>query len=123
MAIVNQVAKQVRVNSWDIIKYQLVTHCFLNRISLSNSDLDCLTLLAIEGQTELTGFCNKAFQKNIFSSAQSVRNCLNRAEKEALIIKEGKNRKKIYVNPVLKIHTKGNILLDFKFLSVETDQS
>lgn len=123
MAIVNQVTKQVRVDSWDVVKYQLLTHCFLKRIAMSNADLDCLTLLALEGQAELSGFCNKAFQQKIFSSAQSVRNCLNRAEKEALIIKEGKNRKKIYVNPIINIHTKGNILLDFKFLSVETNQS
>ena len=33
--------------------------------------------------------------------------------------KEGKNKKKIFINPDLKLHSHGNILLDYKFLSVE----
>jgi hypothetical protein len=121
MAIVNQINKKVRMNKWDIVKYQLITHCYLNRISISDSDLDCLTYLTIEGDQELTNFCNKAHTKEIFSSTQSVRNCLTKAEKKDLIKKEGKNKKKIYINPDLKIQASGNILLDFKFLSVETD--
>ena len=122
MAIVNQVDKRVKMNKWDIVKYQLLTHCYLNKITISDSDLDCLTYLTIEGDQELTSFCNKAHTKEIFSSTQSVRNCLTKAEKKDLIKKEGKNKKKIYINPDLKIQALGNVLLDFKFLSVETNQ-
>lgn len=122
MALVNQVDKRVRMSGWDIVKYQLYTHCYLSGIKISESDLDCLTLLAMEGPAELTGFCNKVYEKEIFSSAQSVRNCLTKAEKKGLIVKEGKNRKKIFVHPALKIAAKGNILLDYKFLSIETHQ-
>ena len=118
MAIVNQIDKKVKMSQWDIVKYQLMTHCYLSKISVSESDLECLTLLAIEGENELTHFCNKAFDKKIFSSTQSVRNCLNKAERKQLIKKEGKNKKKIYINPEISIHSNGNILLDFKFLSV-----
>lgn len=122
MALVNQINKKVRMNKWDIVKYQLLTHCYLNKITISDSDLDCLTYLTIEGDQELTTFCNKAHTKEIFSSTQSVRNCLTKAEKKDLIKKEGKNKKKIYINPDLKIQALGNVLLDFKFLSVETNQ-
>lgn len=122
MAIVNQVDKRVKMSRWDIIKYQLMTHCYLSKIPVSESDLDCLTFLAMNGEQELTQFCNEASKSSIFSSTQSVRNSLTKAEKKNLIKKEGKNKKKIYINPELKIHSKGNILLDFKFLSVETDQ-
>jgi hypothetical protein len=122
MALVNQINKKVRMNKWDIVKYQLLTHCYLNKITISDSDLDCLTYLTIEGDQELTSFCNKAHTKEIFSSTQSVRNCLTKAEKKDLIKKEGKNKKKIYINPDLKIQALGNVLLDFKFLSVETNQ-
>lgn len=122
MAIVNQVDKRVKMSRWDIVKFQLMTHCYLYKIPVSTSDLDCLTLLAIEGESELTSFCTKAFQKNIFSSTQSVRNCLTKVEKKNLIKKEGKNKKKIYINPEINIHATGNILLDFKFLSIETNQ-
>lgn len=121
MAIVNQVDKRVRMSKWDIVKYQLMTYCYLSKIQVSESDLECLTLLAVNGEQELTSFCNTAHMEKIFSSTQSVRNCLTKAEKKNLIKKEGKNKKKIYINPDLKIHAKGNILLDFKFLSVETN--
>ena len=111
------------MTKWDIVKYQLLTYCHLNNISVSEADLNCLTYLALEGNQELTSFCLKAHSKNIFSSVQSVRNCLSKAEKKLLIKKEGKNRKKIYINPEMNIYSKGNVLLDFKFLSVETEES
>ena len=123
MAIVNQVDKRVKMSKWDIVKYQILTYCYINKINVSEADLNCLTYLALEGDQELTSFCIKAHSKNIFSSTQSVRNCLTKAEKKDLIRKEGKNKKKIYINPEIKIFSKGNILLDFKFLSVETQES
>jgi hypothetical protein len=123
MAIVNQIDKKVRMSKWEIVKYQILTHCYLNKINVSEADLNCLTFLALEGDQELTSFCTKAHVKDIFSSTQSVRNCLTKAEKKNLIKKEGKNKKKIFINPDLKVHSQGNILLDFKFLSVETKES
>jgi hypothetical protein len=123
MAIVNQVDKRVKMNKWDIVKYQILTYCYINKINVSEADLNCLTYLALEGDQELTSFCMKAHSKNIFSSTQSVRNCLTKAEKKDLIRKEGKNKKKIYINPDINIFSKGSILLDFKFLSVETQES
>jgi hypothetical protein len=123
MAIVNQVDKRVRMDKWGIVKYQILTHCYLNKISVSEADLNCLTYLALEGDQELTNFCVKAHVKDIFSSIQSVRNCLTKAEKKNLIKKEGKNKKKIFINPELKVFSKGSILLDFKFLSVEPKES
>jgi len=123
MAIVNQVDKRVRMDKWGIVKYQILTHCYLNKISVSEADLNCLTYLALEGDQELTNFCVKAHVKDIFSSIQSVRNCLTKAEKKNLIKKEGKNKKRIFINPELKVFSKGSILLDFKFLSVEPKES
>jgi hypothetical protein len=120
MALVNQVEKRVKMSRWDIVKYQLMTHCYIYKIQVSEADLNCLTLLALEKETELTAFCTKAFNQNIFSSIQSVRNCLTKVEKKDLITKEGKNKKKIYINPTVKIYAEGNILLDFKFLAIET---
>lgn len=118
MAIVNQVDKRVRMTTWQIVKYQILTHCYLIGIQVSEADLECLTYLAVEGEQELTSFCIKAHAKNIFSSTQSVRNCLTKAEKKKLIVKEGKNKKKIFINPIMNVHSKGNVLLDYKFLSV-----
>ena len=118
MVKVNKVDKKTMMTHWDIVKYQLLTHCYLYKIQISDSELDCVAHLAIEGEHELTSFCNVIHDKKIFSSPQSVRNCLTKLEKKGLIVKEGKNKKKITVNSVIGVQTQGNILLDFKFLSV-----
>lgn len=120
MAVVNQVDKRVKIDKWGIVKYQFITYCYLSKIFASNSELDCLTYLALQGEQELTSFCNIIYEKKIFSSSQSARNCLAKLEKKGMIVKEGKNKKKITINPSLNIHFKGNILLDFKFLSIES---
>jgi arginine/ornithine N-succinyltransferase beta subunit len=123
MALVNQVEKRVRLSTWQVVKYQIITHCYLYDIQVSEADLNCLTFLAIEGDQELTSFCNKAFDKKIFSSTQSVRNCLTKAEKKGLIKKEGKNKKKIYISPDMKVSSNGNVLLDYKFLCIASQES
>ena len=69
MALVNQVQKRIRMSKNDIIKYQILTYCYINRIAVSDSDLDCLTLLATLGPIELTSFCYDASEEyNIFKS-------------------------------------------------------
>ena len=49
MAIVKQVQKKVVMSRKDIIKFQLLTHCYINKITVSNSDLECLALLGVTG--------------------------------------------------------------------------
>lgn len=117
MALVNQVQKKVVMSKKDVIKYQILTHCYINKISLSDSDLECLTLLSTIGPIELSSFCFEASDEHlIFKSEQTVRNCINKCEKNALVVKDPKNKKVISVNPSLQIQTEGNIFLDYKFL-------
>jgi len=118
MAIVNQVEKRAKMSIDQVIQYQLLTHCFVSNITLSVADLKCLTLLAVNKEQELNAFCNKVHQHGIFKSPQSVRNAIIKAEKNGLIVKEGKSKKRIWINPALKVQTEGNILLDYKFLAV-----
>ena len=54
MAVVNQVRKTVRMDLWNIVKFQLVTHCILKDLNVSDLDLNCLTFLAIGGEQPLT---------------------------------------------------------------------
>lgn len=122
MAIVNQVQKRIRMEIWDITKFQISVHCHLNNIHVSSLDLNCLTLLALSGERELTDFCETAAEKEIFGSSQSVRNAMTKAEKRNLILKEGKSKKKIRINPALKIQTEGNILLDYKIVRIESKE-
>lgn len=117
MAIVNQVQKKVIMSKKDIVKFQFLTHCYINRITLSDSDLECLTLLSTIGPIELSSFCFEASDEHsVFKSEQTVRNCINKCEKNALVVKDSKNKKIVMINPNLKIQTEGSVLLDYKFL-------
>jgi hypothetical protein len=137
MAEVNLVEKKTKMNHTDIIKFQLMTYCFIYGKRLSDSELNCLSLLGAYGEYELGDFCllpeisneetrnrlGSSYEKlvhgkGIFSSAQTVRNFLSKAEKLNLIIKEGKNTKTIKINPNLKVQTEGNIVLDYKIIHV-----
>jgi hypothetical protein len=125
MALVNQVQKRVKMPKWDVVKFQILTHCYINKISMSESDLNCLTLLSFNQPIELTHFCYDASSEEdwIFKSPQTVRNCINKAEKNGLILKDSDNKKIITLNPALKIQTAGTILLDYKFLGNDTQES
>jgi hypothetical protein len=125
MALVNQVQKKVRMPKWDIVKFQIVTYCFLNRITINESDLNCLTLLSFNQPIQLTDFCYDASSEEgwIFKSPQTVRNAINKAEKQNLVVKDPENKKQIMLNPDIKIQTEGTILLDFKFLANDTQEA
>lgn len=121
MAIVNQVEKRVKLPIEQVVQYQLLTHCFLSNINLSAADIKCLTMLALDVEQELNSFCNKVYEAKVFKSPQSVRNAIIKAEKNGIILKEGKNKKKIWINPDLKIQTVGNVFLDYKFLGIASE--
>jgi len=138
MAKVNIVNKQVQMSLPDIIKFQLLTHCYINHIALSELDFDCLTQLGILGESELTDFCtlmaerrlqeklktmSEAAGKKLDASPQTIRNVLIKVEKEGLIQKTGKGRKRISLNPDLKIQTAGNILLNYKVVHIESQEA
>lgn len=122
MAKFNVVDKKVRMGLYDIVRYQILAYCYVNRLQVTDSDLDCLTTLAIAGESDLTEFCLLITEKRIFKSTQSVRNCLVKLERSGLINKEGKTKKKIGVNPKLTVQTKGNILINHKFFHVDTQE-
>jgi hypothetical protein len=125
MALVNQVQKRVKMSKWDVVKFQILTHCYINRITMSESDLNCLTLLSFNEPIELTSFCYDASAEDdwIFKSPQTVRNCINKAEKNGLVIKDAVNKKVIMINPIIKLQTQGTVLLDYKFLGNESEES
>ena len=119
MAIVNKIEKKIQVSRDEVIQYQILTYCFFNGIQISMSDLNCLYSLALMEGIELTVFCDKISELGIFKSSQSCRNALSKAEKKGLIIKKGKNKKTILLNPEMNIQIEGTLFLDFKILSVE----
>tara|TARA_R100000322_G_scaffold133001_1_gene88848 strand:- start:694 stop:1059 length:366 start_codon:yes stop_codon:yes gene_type:complete len=118
MALVNTVEKRIKMQKDGVIKYQIITFCFLNDLQLSKSDLECLLELAKKGSINVTNFCKHISELNIFKSPQSCRNAVQKAKKKDLIIMDGKN---IILNPDMKIQVEGQILLDFKILGT-TDE-
>lgn len=120
MALVNKVEQKIKVSLNETIEFQIITYCFFNDIKISNADLRCLVELAKHKDIELTEFCNDLTELNIFKSAQSARNAISKASKKDLITKIGKNKKKILVNPIIKIQSEGTVLLDYKILGIES---
>jgi hypothetical protein len=118
MTVVNKVDKRVKVSKNDIIKYQIVTYCFLNDIQISNADLECLTELGKLKTVELNKFCNVVSEKKIFKSSQSCRNAIQKSKKKGLI---KKNTKSIFLTSDIQLQVDGTIYLDYKLLSIEKE--
>ncbi len=121
MAQANIVQKKARMGHRDIIKYQILTHCFMKDIPVNEARLECLTLLAICGNHNLADFCNMVVDEKIFKTAQSVRNFLTQAEAAGLVNKNGSSKKLVQLRDDLKIQTTGNIVLDYKFVYVSEE--
>ena len=122
MALVNKVDKRAKVSIDEAIKFQILTYCFFNDIQISLSDLNCLHLLAMSGNIEMTKFCNMVSEGGVFKSAQSCRNAITKAEKKGLIVKNGNNKKTITINPDMNIQIEGPLFLEYKILGVEPEE-
>jgi len=122
MAKANLVSRKIEISKKGIIKYQLITYCFINDIKLSNNELDCLTLLGLQGEYELSVFCTLAVDEKIFKTSQTVRNFLTRAYKHGLVKKKGTNKKTVNLSETLELQTEGNIILDIKMYYVTKEQ-
>lgn len=122
MSKVKLVDKKVSMGLDQLIKYQILTYCYINDYQVSDADLKCLTLLGTNGETDITDFCNLAALNHIFKTAQTVRNCVVKLEKMKLIIRDS-SKKKISLNSQMETQTKGNILLNYKFFYIESPES
>lgn len=129
MSQVKVVERRMRINKLDIIKYQILTYCFFNGITVTSLVLDGLVQLALQSSAELNTFCMHIGGPNkIFSSAQSARNAINKISNNKdssknLVVKKGKNKKEIQLNPEMNIQAEGFIMLDYKFLASDTQKS
>jgi len=112
--IVNKVDKKVKMSRDGVIRYQILTFCFLNDLMISASDLK---------SHELTDFCKLMTSMDIFKSPQSARNAITKYHKKKLVEKEGNNRKSVSLHNDMNVQTEGTVLLDYKFLGIETEGS
>jgi DNA-binding MarR family transcriptional regulator len=129
---VSKIEKKYRLTHYDLVKYQVITEfVFFKKESLIDTDIDLLTLLAIDGPVELTKFCNDVVKKTFpdvlaeeFAvKSQNVRNKLGKLEKRGLIEKSDSYKKIIQIAISVPVLKTGNVLLDYKFLAVETSKA
>ena len=83
MAKLHLVEKKVRMNKEDIIRYQIITHCYINHISLSTTDVDCLVSLGTYGVIELTDFCKKVADARLDEKLQEWKTDMSKKRPEA----------------------------------------
>jgi hypothetical protein len=102
-----------------IIRFQIMVHCYLYGIVLAPAKIDCLTLLGITGECDLTAFCELMVEKGISTSIESSRNMLACIQKKGLIAKNGGYWKTISLHPDMSIKTTGNIWVDIDMLYKE----
>lgn len=119
--VFNQVKKVIRMDRWDIVKFQMLLYCHLNNIPITEQGLSCITLLGINGEQELSAFCDEVAAKKIFRNSQSVRTAVATFEKKGLIstFKVGAGKKRVKISDKILLEATGNILLDLKVVSVE----
>jgi hypothetical protein len=129
---VKKINKKLRLSTTDIVRYQLLTEIlFFKNEYLIPSDLEILTLLVMWGPIELGGFCAsaakviypKSLPEELSTRAQNIRNRIVKLEKRNIIIKSKTGRKVIVLNPDIDIQSKGNILLDYNYLALDTSKA
>lgn len=86
-----------KVDSFQIVKFQIITYFFINNIneSFSDTQINCLTWLGLSEEVKFTEFCEKMVELNVFKHKQSVRNFISDCIKSEnkLIEKNNKNIK------------------------------
>jgi len=102
------------MNREQIIRFQVLVHCYMIDVPLSTVRLECLTALALNGKCELKEFCKQMVTSGVFASEQSCRNVITTMQEANLITKEGGRTKRVYLNPDMNIVTTGNIGVDIK---------
>jgi len=126
---VNKITKKVRLDHYDLVKYQIITEVmFFKKENIVPSDLELLTLLGLWGPIELRLFCDRAsgivYKHTVKPEvrSQNVRNRMVSLEKRGYVIKSRKGKKIIQLVDGLGIAKRGNILLNYNFLAVEANQ-
>lgn len=129
---VTKVERKYRLTHHDLVKYQVMTEfVFFRKEQLSDADVDLLTLLALTGPVELTKFCSIVVKQSSTNlepeefavKSQNIRNKISKLEKRGFIKKSDSYKKTIEIQSTVKIQKTGNILLDYKFLAVESSKA
>lgn len=107
------VESKIPMSLQDIVRFQINTYCFNKRIRLSPAQQDCLALLGIFGDMNISDFCEQIVQEEIFGNVQTTRNFVVKCVKDNLIIRKGLGKKVISLSEDLNVITTGTIVLKY----------
>jgi hypothetical protein len=116
------VDKQVPLSLKEVIKFQINMHCFINKIRLSPAQLDCLALLGLYGDMNMSDFCSEVVSEEIFGNVQTTRNFITKCVKDGLVVRSGLGNKLVSISKELELLTEGTILLNLKVYHLETNK-
>jgi len=116
---VEVVEKQIPMELYDIIRFQLTTYCFLKNIRLSPAQMDTLAYLAMWGEMNISDFCEQVVQNEIFTNPQTVRNFIIKCVKDEYVERKGFGNKLIVLSPIFDLLTVGSMVITLKLYHVD----
>lgn len=117
-----RVQKNIPLNLHDIIRFQVTTYCFLNKIRISPAQLDTLAYLGEWGDMNISDFCNEIVTQDIFGNPQTVRNFILKCVRDGYVVRKGKGNKEIALVDDFELLAEGNILIEMKVYHVENQK-
>lgn len=113
------IEKQLPMDLYDIIRFQINTYCFLNSVRISPAQLDTLAYLGMWGDMNISDFCEQIVVQDIFGNPQTVRNFVIKCVKEGLIERKGMGNKTICLSDKFALLNTGTILINMKVYHVD----
>ena len=107
--MVDYLSYNIKATNEQLLKIHLSFYACISDIHLTEPDLKLLIYSGLKGSYPLITFCNDLVTFGIYTSAQSVRNSINKLKDKNLLVVPGKSKKKIFINPELGI-AKGVLL-------------
>jgi hypothetical protein len=120
--IVTKINKKTKFSVREGLEFQLLTYCFINKYNISIAERKTLVELVIHQPAPLKDFCTHITSLTIFKTTQSTRNAISKLERMGLIVKQGKGKKDVTLNPECGVVNKPTVLLDFQFLAHDSKQ-
>lgn len=115
--------KKIGLDLYDIIRFQINLHCFLNNIRISPAQLDTLAYLGMWGEINFSDFCEQIVEEDIFGNPQTARNFILKCVRDGLVVRTGTGKKLISLSEVFELLNQGTILIDMKVYHVSESKN